>query len=61
MANRNRIEKIAKKEREKLLNARSKVEKTASRPMAMQPIREVDSGGATYSATDSEPPRKVIR
>jgi hypothetical protein len=39
MANRNRIEKIAKKERKKLLKAGKQVGK--GRPMAMQPSREV--------------------
>ena len=55
MADRNRIKKLAENERKKLLNAGSKVQKTAGRPMAMQPSREVDSGRA--AATDLEFPR----
>ena len=56
MAARNRIEKLAKKEREKLLKAGSNVGKTAGRPMAMQSRREDDSGRAANSATDLEFP-----
>lgn len=55
MVDRNRIEKLAEKERKKLLKAGRKVEKTAGRPMAMQPSREDDSGRA--AATDLEFPR----
>jgi hypothetical protein len=57
MADGNRIEKLAKKERKKLLKVGSNVEKTAGRPMAKQPSREDDSGRAANSATDLEFPR----
>lgn len=57
MVDRNRIEKLAEKERKKLLKAGRKVEKTAGRPMAMQQPSEDDSGRAANSATDLEFPR----
>jgi hypothetical protein len=55
MANRNRMEKLARKQRKKLLKAGN--EKKAGRPMAMQPNRDDDIGRASYSVTDGEFPR----
>lgn len=54
MANRNRMEKLARKQRKKLLKAGN--EKKTGRPMAMQPNRD-DIGSPSYSVTDGEFPR----